>query len=268
MAKKEKEKKVKPLKIKVIGAGGIGLNVLPNLCRYLNYSYEKYPSVEVSLIDGDFYEERNRERQDFTEVGPKASITAQEYRNKFPRLQIWDHPVYLADHNIINLIRENDIVLVCVDNHKTRKLISDRAEELENVTVLSGGNDWLDGNVFCHVRRDGENLTPPLASKYHPEILNPTDENPADAEKKEGCDVLVQTVPQLLFANAAIATMMLEMLWHVLEGKLSEDRTAWVIPSTHPGDENPKEHKTSLENFHEVLLDLRTFKSTPRARKA
>ena len=36
----------KPLKIKVIGTGGIGLCLLPSLCRYLNYNGETYPSVE------------------------------------------------------------------------------------------------------------------------------------------------------------------------------------------------------------------------------
>jgi molybdopterin/thiamine biosynthesis adenylyltransferase len=163
-AKDESPVAKKPLKIKVIGTGGIGLCLLPSLCRYLNYNGEKFPAVEVSLIDGDTFEERNRERQDFVETGPKASMTAAEYRGKFPRLMFWDHPVYVADHNVIQLIRENDIVLLCVDNHKTRKLISDRAEELKNVTVISGGNDWTDGNVLLHIRRDEKNLTPPLAT--------------------------------------------------------------------------------------------------------
>jgi molybdopterin/thiamine biosynthesis adenylyltransferase len=240
----------KPLKIKVIGTGGIGLCLLPTLCRYLNYNGEKYPAVEISLIDGDSFEERNRERQDFVEVGPKASMTAAEYRGKFPRLMFWDHPVYVADNNVIQLIRENDIVLLCVDNHKTRKLISERAEELKNVTVISGGNDWTDGNVLVHIRRDEKNLTPPLANKYHPEIMNPTDKNPAEVEQKaEGCNELAVSEPQLLITNNYIAANMLAALFNLVDEKQYEK----VLAAPH--------------NYAELYCDLTVLKTLPRERK-
>lgn len=240
----------KPLKVKVIGTGGIGLCLLPTLCRYLNYNGEKHPAVEVSLIDGDSFEERNRERQDFVEVGPKASMTAAEYRGKFPRLMFWDHPTYIADNNVIQLIRENDIVLLCVDNHKTRKLVSDRAEELNNVTVINGGNDWTDGNVLVHIRRNGKNLTPPLANKYHPEIMNPTDKNPAEVEQKpDGCADLAAAAPQLLIMNNYIAANMLAAFYIVTDEKLYEKVIA-----------NP-------ENHGEFYCDLPTLKTVARPRK-
>lgn len=240
----------KPLKVKVVGTGGIGLCLLPTLCRYLNYNGEKYPSVEVSLIDGDSFEERNRERQDFVEVGPKASMTAVEYRGKFPRLMFWDHPVYIADHNIIQMVREHDVVLLCVDNHKTRKLISDRAEELNNVTVISGGNDWTDGNVLIHIRRDGKNLTPPLANKYHPEIVNPADKNPAEVEQKpDGCAEIAVAEPQLLITNNYIAANMLAAFFNVVDETQYEKVVA------------------APENYGELYCDLTTLKAVPRPRK-
>lgn len=238
----------KPLKIKVIGTGGIGLAVLPTLCRYLNYN-ENYPSVEMSLIDGDHFEERNRERQDFVEVGPKASTTANEYRAKFPRLVFWDHPVYVGDHNVTQLVRENDIVMLCVDNHKTRKLISDRAEKLKNITVVSGGNDWDDGNVLIHIRRGGKNLTPPLASKYHPEIMNPTDKHPGEVQKAQGCQVLAVSDPQLLITNNYIAANMLAAFYNLID----KDQYENVIAAP--------------ENFAEIYCDLSTLKTVPRTRK-
>ena len=251
MAKKTVEPvAISPLKIKVIGTGGIGLCLLPSLCRYLNYNGETFPSVQISMIDGDSFEERNRGRQDFVENGPKATMTAIEYRSKFPRLTFWDHPVYVADHNVIQLIRENDVVMLCVDNHKTRKLISERAEELNNVTIVSGGNDWTDGNVLVHIRRDGKNLTPPLASKFHPEILNPTDENPADVEQKaEGCAVLAVASPQLLITNNYIAANMLAALYNVID------------------KEQYKKVLAAPQNFAEVYCDLAIMKSIPRERK-
>lgn len=250
MASKKDDLSVKKtLKIKVIGTGGIGLCLLPTLCRYLNFNGEKFPNVEVSLIDGDTFEERNRERQSFDQVGPKASVTVEKYREDFPRLMFWDHPVYVADHNVIQLIREGDIVLLCVDNHKTRKLISDRAEELKNVTVISGGNDWTDGNVLMHIRRNDKNLTPPLASKYHPEIVNPTDKHPGEVDQAQGCAELAPASPQLLIANNYIAANMLAALYNILdEGQLAKVMAA-------------------PENFAEVYCDLTILKAVPRPRK-
>jgi molybdopterin/thiamine biosynthesis adenylyltransferase len=198
--------KKKGLKVKVVGCGGIGSWLVDPLCTMLNYS--AVPSIEVSLIDGDSYEERNRERQNFTEIGPKATITAARLREKFPRLMFWDHPVYLTDANIISLIRENDVVALCVDNHKTRKLVSDRACELDDVTIISGGNELTDGNVFTHVRRDGKNLTLPLANKYQPNILKPSDKNPGD-DKEHGCQVMAAAEPQLIATNFGAAYVML-----------------------------------------------------------
>lgn len=237
MASKVKVAK-KPLKIKVIGAGGIGLCVLPILCRFLNYNVEKFPDVQLSLIDGDHFEERNRERQDFVEVGPKASMTAEKYRDEFPLLTIFDHPVYVADHNVIQLIREGDIVILCVDNHKTRKLISDRAEELKNVTIISGGNELTDGNILVHIRRDDKNITLPLASVFHQEIVNPKDKHPDEVEQAQGCAVVAVAAPQLLITNNLIAANMLVFLHNILD----ENRFTQILASP--------------EFWHELFVDM------------
>lgn len=214
----------KGLKVKVVGCGGIGSWLVDPLCTMLAFSH--YPTVEVSLIDGDTYEERNRERQNFLEIGPKASVTAERLRIHFPRIMFWDHPAYLTDANIIQLIRENDIVAICVDNHKTRKLISDRAEELDNITIVSGGNELTDGNVFVHIRKDGQNLTLPIANKFHPELLNPNDKNPGD-EKEKGCQIMAAVEPQLIATNFQAASTMLATLYKIIlqpekAGKYSE----------------------------------------------
>lgn len=236
-------KRQKPLKVKVIGCGGIGLCLLDPLCRFLNYG--GYPSVEVSLIDGDEYEERNRERQHFTTLGPKASVTADRLREHFPSIMFWDHPVYVADHNIISLIRENDTVLSCVDNHKTRKLVNDRALELDNITVISGGNDYVDGNVQVHIRRNGEDLTLPIANRYHPEIVSPQDKNPGEEEREgEGCQVLAAADPQLIITNNAVAAVMLKAFYGVLQGH----------------------HEKNPADFSEFYVDVPTCKVVPRTR--
>lgn len=209
----------KGLKIKVIGAGGIGSWLVDPLCAYL--SYAPVASVDLTVIDGDTYEERNRERQNFGEIGPKAEITASRLRGQYDRLNVKAKAVYLREGNIAAHIKEGDIVAVCVDNHKVRKLISDRACELQNVTVVSGGNDYYDGNVLVHVRRDGKNVTLPVCNEYHPEMLNPIDRNPGDEPRRKkalGCAALLPSEPQLVVTNFAIASVMLNALYKCISG--------------------------------------------------
>ena len=146
-------------KVKVIGSGGIGLCLLPQLCRFLNYENKKFPEVEVSVIDGDTFEDKNRARQSFKNFGPKSTQTANDLREQFPRIVFYDHPVFVDEDNAVRFMRENDIILSCVDNHKTRKILHDRAMELKNITVISGGNDQVDGDVITHIRRDGIDIT-------------------------------------------------------------------------------------------------------------
>lgn len=215
--------------VKVIGTGGIGLCLLPTLCRLLNYGSIEYSfdEVEVSLIDGDEFEERNKDRQDFRNRGNKAEATKNELEDVYPNIFFRSHPLYVNDDNIGVLIKEGDVVFLCVDNHNTRKLVSEYCErELQSVTLISGGNNYHDGSVMVFIRENGKNITLPLhavktppfndgktnypnGKTYHPEIANPDDKHPEQIEKREGCLELVTSSPQLLVANYMAAAHML-----------------------------------------------------------
>ena len=193
-------------KIKVIGAGGIGGHLLEPLSRYLSYSED---SVEITVYDGDVYEERNRERQRFSACENKAVHTVECLKSQFPKIHFRAKGEYLTNDNIITSIRENDTVFLCVDNHATRKLVSDRCQDLDNVTLISGGNDYTDGNVIVYIRKDGEDVTK-SPTALHSKIANPTDKNPGNLTNLErlGCEQESRTNPQLLFANLAVASSM------------------------------------------------------------
>lgn len=200
--------------IKIIGCGGIGSWLVDPLVQFLNHSL--YEVINVHLIDGDDYEERNRERQQFDHKGNKASITAMRLRERFPgRIIFHDHPSYVTRNNIVKLIQEGDTVFLCVDNHKTRKLVSDRMEELDDALLISGGNAYTDGNVYIHIRKSGEDVTLPIANRYHPELVKPTDKNPVD-KPVSGCQALV-IEPQLLFTNFNVAAKMLAAYYGLLQ---------------------------------------------------
>lgn len=212
------------MKVRVIGLGGIGQRLVGPLSRYISYHPDlREDSLEVSLVDGDEFEERNRERQSFDRIGNKSEVSCEKYEKMFPNIYFKPHPEYLSEDNVILTIQEGDIVFCCVDNHATRKLISDRCEELDNVLLVSGGNEYDDGNIQIHYRNNGVDLTLPIANDYHPEIQEPEDENPADVKREAGCDVEVVSEPQLVLANNAVAAAMLNAFYRYMQKKQLPD---------------------------------------------
>src|SRR5262249_26965442 len=110
------------------------------------------------------------------------------------------------------LLRPGDYVFLCVDNHPTRKLVSEQCGRLPVVALFSGGNEGVDpprehgtyGNVQVYIRQDGKDLTVPL-TRFHPEIANPKGKLPTDAS----CVELAASTPQILFTNLAVASALL-----------------------------------------------------------
>ncbi|MBI4118989.1 MAG: ThiF family adenylyltransferase [Parcubacteria group bacterium] len=204
------------MRVKIVGLGGIGCAVLKTLPQFLAF---RFPGIEIVLVDGDRFEPKNRDRQITDILGNKAESLAEVLQKQ--RLELWFEavPEFLTPQNAITLIREGDAVFLCVDNHATRKLVSDRCQELKDVILISGGNEFTDGNVQVFWRQNGQNRTLPLTSEFHPEILSPADKNPGEM----GCDRLAESEPQLLFTNNAVATVMLNAFYAFLEGKLDYD---------------------------------------------
>lgn len=203
------------MKFKIIGLGGIGCAILRTLPQFLVY---RFSDVEVILIDGDEFEPKNRDRQMNT-VGNKAGVLLEAMRRQWPELWFDALPMFLTQENVISLIREGDTVFLGVDNHTTRKLASDRCQELDDVILISGGNEFTDGNVQVFWRQNGQNRTLPLANEFHPEVMFPTDKNPGEM----GCERLAESEPQLLFTNNAVATAMLNVFYAFTENRLDYD---------------------------------------------
>jgi molybdopterin/thiamine biosynthesis adenylyltransferase len=195
--------------IVVIGLGGVGSILIERLCRFLNFSSDQPPNL--LLVDGDEYEQKNYERQEFTRLGNKADIKAGELEMKFPNLQIDAFEEYIDEDNVVDVIKEDDVVFLCVDNHKTRMIVSRYCENMKNVILISGGNELTDGNVQFFVRKDNKNLTCDLC-KYHPEIAEPDDKLPSEMS----CEELSVSEPQLYFANLGVATIMCWTYYNVV----------------------------------------------------
>lgn len=197
--------------IKLIGAGGIGTDLLSRLCRFIHfYNIAQQPTeeednrFELTIVDGDTYEARNQERQEFYSFGNKAEVKATELTRKYESLNIRSIPEYVNEGNINNIIQEDDIVLLCVDNHDTRALVAGKVATMQNVILISGGNGFYTGDVLTNVRIGGQNHTPAI-TRYHSEIEAGDGQHP----QRLGCEALHQVEPQLLFANMGAAWLML-----------------------------------------------------------
>lgn len=242
--------------VKLIGLGGIGHIA----ARYLSvFLAAQDISVRLALIDGDDFETDNLSRMMFLTHGNKAEVTKEELLNHFrdSRLTILSIPNYVEKDNMEKLIRDGDIVILCVDNHKTRKMVAEHCAKLDNVTLFSSGNDGVDdnakppttgtyGNVQVYARRKGVDRSPDLFT-YHPEIANPTDKLPTELH----CTELIAKVPQVLFANLAVASMLLNTIWlffcnelhyseiaiDIAEGKMGP----WAIPAPAIDDDHEED---------------------------
>jgi molybdopterin/thiamine biosynthesis adenylyltransferase len=202
------------LEIKAIGIGGIGCALLPFLCRYLQYSETR---ARLTLIDGDRFERSNAARQTFSRLGNKAEVKSLELAQEYEALAFRSAPEYVTEANVSRLIGEGEVVFLMVDNHASRKLVSRHAATLPEITLISGGNDYEDGNVQIYVRQDGQDLTPSL-TRYHPEIATPQDRSPAVMS----CEELMEAgAPQLLFANLMVASLMLNAFYAIRQGRLN-----------------------------------------------
>jgi molybdopterin/thiamine biosynthesis adenylyltransferase len=212
---------------KVIGLGGVGGIVARYGALYL--SALDCPTRMV-LIDGDDFEPKNASRMLFATHGNKASVVCEDLCTAVDDsyLSMVAVEEYITSKNLPRLIREGDTVLLAVDNHATRKLVSDYArDQVSNICLISGGNEGAGkdstgvvqrgtyGNVQIYLSQDGIDITPSL-TQFHPEIENPADQLPNEVS----CTEALISTPQILFANLAVASSMLNALWLHLCGAL------------------------------------------------
>jgi len=215
------------LAVTMIGLGGVGGIAARHLAVFL--AALECPTRLV-LVDGDRFEPHNRTRMVFRREGNKAEVVRDELRERHAEsgLAVLAVPEYVGSANVARLIEKGDHVVLAVDNHATRKLVSDRCAALADAVLVSGGNDGVGpdrhgkyrrgtyGNVQVFVRRGGRDQTPSLC-RWHPEIAEPADTVPGP---DVGCLAAATSEPQLLFANMQVACSLCSTLFLHLCGNL------------------------------------------------
>ncbi len=221
--------------IKLVGLGGVGGIV----ARYLSIFLASLGrSVRLVLIDGDEFEPKNAARMLFSEAGNKAAVLCDDLDEYLldSAVTLLAIEEYVTPENVERLIVEGDVVLLCVDNHATRKLVNDHVARLDHACLISGGNDGVGedasgrvlrgtfGNVQVYLRRAGEDVTPSLLA-FHPEIAHPVDRLPTELS----CTDLLESVPQLLFTNLLTASAILNTLLLHLSSTLHYSELAFDL---------------------------------------
>ncbi len=204
----------------IIGAGGTGQQLIPPLVRLLKY--HPHGSEDVSIYDGDAFEEHNIERQ-VASTGDKADIISgilkqqgleadcqKRYLNK---ISLEKYLERYADKGAV-------LIIAAVDNDATRKMITEVLEASNNdfLFVTPGNSDAADietsikGNVLWFGRQDGK----PIG--IAPTLLFPNIEQPTDAiPRRGGCADNAPSTPQLITANALAAALTLAVIQNFLD---------------------------------------------------
>lgn len=227
------EEEMEPKRFIVVGAGGVGTWLCAGLVRLLEW---KYPGSGLIIVDGDNYEDKNKERQDFKQLGNKAVVKAQELSKEFVHTTIIPVPKWVVGDDFSGvtdedspkikaseLIRENDVVFAVVDNFAARSILFNAARNLDNVDVFTGGNDdELFGSIYHYQKRDGVEITC-HPEEFHPEYVNPPDKNPGELSCQERSEIEGGT--QLLATNMAVASFILGRVHKTIVNTQSPEET-------------------------------------------
>lgn len=193
----------------LVGAGGTGSLLLQPLMRYLSgYHQGREEHHVIAIIDGDHVEAKNLARQMFTgNVVDENKATALATLHDDGTLR--PIPEFLGDDNITRRLADGDTVLICADNYDVRARIEALGKTFQDFTVINGGNESVDGSVQIWLRRNGDNVTPPM-SFMHAEILRPSPFDPSKLSCAERAEL--PGGGQTIVANMMSATQMLNAI--------------------------------------------------------
>ena len=258
--------KSRPVKIVLVGTGGTGGYIVPQLYRLL-YALDR--PIRVILCDGDLVEEKNLGRQNFIEADlgkNKAMVLAERYSNAFG-IETSYIPQYVEDEEMLEelleplqypqnryvtnqngeavrkVISEIVILIGAVDNNRSRQVFHSVFQRAKELIYIDSGNSKASGQVICGVRRSGKTFYQPVASLY-PEVLEQTDKFPTELS----CAEASISAPQTIAANLAAAPVVTIHIYNILaEGN---------------------NHSVGKSVFSTKSVNIQSFKKNVKRRKA
>ena len=137
------QKKIISSKVLVIGMGGLGCP----LALYL----AGLGVGKIGIVDNDKIELSNLNRQiiyDYNDIGKyKVDVAKKKIRNINKGIFIKSYKLRLSKNNILNIIKDFDIICDGTDNFETRLLINDFCLKTRKV-LISAAVSGFDGHIF------------------------------------------------------------------------------------------------------------------------
>ncbi len=165
------QKKVISSKVLIIGMGGLGCP----LALYL----AGLGVGKIGIVDNDKIELSNLNRQiiyDYNDIGKyKVDVAKKKIKNINKGISIKSYKLRLSKNNILNIIKDFDIICDGTDNFETRLLINDFCLKTRKV-LISAAVSGFDGHIF---KFNFKNKTPCFRC-YMPEV--PPNDNNCETE--------------------------------------------------------------------------------------
>ncbi|MEB2301616.1 thiamine biosynthesis protein ThiF [Lysinibacillus xylanilyticus] len=228
-----------------VGTGGNGGPLTQLISQVL--STQSHPDSVYVLADPDIVEEKNLFNQLFImeDVGrSKAEVLAERYGQAY-QLNVWSYVKgyiesveqleSMYQHDLFNVLNSNNykcVLIGCVDNNFSRKIMHDFFMKVPNLLYIDVGNESCDvpinwqhrqysewskeekdafnesgwsGQVVCGLKKNGIVTYQPVAEVFPGILTDKDDMKPSDMS----CADLAVSEPQRLITNRFAATAVL-----------------------------------------------------------
>jgi len=216
---------LQPMRVAIVGCGGIGCFLARPLVRFLEYCpLLEDIEIDVYLIDHDVTTASNLERQSTRNgVGRNKAIhlaSTIEEELSLHRVRVTGLPVAMTPKQGMKVFKDtfwgNGIIVAsCVDSHKSRVYIQETMAHLNSGILVCGGNGLHDGQVQIWAKDGGEETA--QIHHAHPEMNSAPGRFPDEPSCSNGAVVN----PQLIWANMACAAIMGTVFWRFVKDGLS-----------------------------------------------
>ncbi len=219
------QQRVDPVVVNVIGAGGTGSHVMQTLAD-MNVVLKNinHPGMYVTLWDDDVVENFNVGKQVFSrnDIGKHKATTIMTNINRAYGTH-WDAKtlrIKEVDKNSVdnNITLRPRIIISCVDNVSTRKIIANNLED--GVYWLDFGNSKSTGQVVLGYKPHRNNSK--RYSKLKTVLEMFPDLESHEDEETISCSMFESLFKQDMLINATIAKLGCNILWNLFTKKQIE----------------------------------------------
>lgn len=198
----------------IVGVGGTGSLLARDLPKLLIGTNHK-----MILVDGDRVEKKNMLRQSYQEqdVGENKAVALAAKINTFYDCQCEAMASYVTKNELIEKIKLFStyipVLIGCVDNDATRKLLENTFHQLTQAIYFDSANFEYQGNVYVSVK-EGNDIAGPLRGQTYTleSDLHPTEKS--CQEQAAGGNT------QYLITNLRMASCLLEHCHALLTGMM------------------------------------------------